>query len=477
MFSGYVFWLILSKIATPEIIGTSSAVISLATIFTTIVSIGVPSGVQRFLGKCFSEQKLEETKVSVKASLILVSLGVLTCSTLILISKEWIYDVFKIGFSLIVVFILLIASSAISNLFRSIVIASVKTKILPAVAILSTIAKFALTIILVVIGTGALGITIGFTFFPILTSVLLTITTIGMIFKSSKDKSETSFSHYFKNILVASMVVWIPSLITTTGSQLGTIVVLGIQGASQAGIYFIAFSIVMGISTLMSVLSSIAYPTLSAMHDGRKRFTWRITKLGLIFTLPFSSSIIFYTKEVMQLFGRGYIEGSFTLQILLLSILPMIVMSGINILVYSYGNYRQVLAIGLAGSIPRTIFYFIFVPIYGDIGAAISYTIGSIFGFILSTVIAKKIGMHIFWKDLTLIMIIPIGIAFILSLFGTNYIISILITLVICYTLLLKLQIVTRPDLQDALSVMPKKIANPILNLVAIFAKKLNRSF
>ena len=59
--SDIIFWLFLSKIATPEVIRTSSAVISLATILATIVTIGIPNGIQRFLGKSFSEQKLEDT--------------------------------------------------------------------------------------------------------------------------------------------------------------------------------------------------------------------------------------------------------------------------------------------------------------------------------------------------------------------------------------------------------------------------------
>ena len=101
----------------------------------------------------------------------------------------------------------------------------------------------------------------------------------------------------------------------------------------------------------------------------------------------------------MALFGQDYINGSPSLQILLLSVLPATLTTGINILIYSYGNYRQVLIIGLASSIPRTILYFALVPIYGSNGSAISFTIGSIIGSIACIVICRKIGMLIFWKD------------------------------------------------------------------------------
>lgn len=475
-FSAYGFWLIMSRITTVEVIGTSSAIVSLAGIFVVIVGVGIPTGIQRFLGKSFSEQKIEDAKMYVKTSLLIVSIGIIVGTTVILIAKDWIYDAVRFDFNLIIISIIFIASYAISTLFRSVIIASIKTKILVIVSILSSIAKFAIAIILVLIGTGALGVTIGFTSFSILGLIILAFT-IMTTFKRSKDKPKVSFSNSFRNIVIASMASWVPGLISTIGSQLGTIVVFGSQGASQAGLYFVAFSIVLGISTIMSVLSVIAFPILSAMHDGRKRFTWKVIKMSLLISLPFSSSIIFYSKEVMQLFGQGYSEGSSSLEILLLSMLPTAIMTGTNILVYSYGNYRQVLAIGLATSIPRTLLYFILVPIFGGTGAAISYTIGSVIGFIVSIVISKKVGMQIFWKELAYILVIPTTVGFLLSYFGINYIVGIFATLILSYILFLKLLIITRSDIYDSLRILPYSISNPIINIFNILEKKLKGSY
>jgi len=156
---------------------------------------------------------------------------------------------------------------------------------------------------------------------------------------------------------------------------------------------------------------------------------------------------------------------------------PTAVMTGVNTLVYSYGNYRQVLVIGLASNIPRAILYFILVPIYGGVGAAISFTAGSISGFILSIIIAKQIGMKIFWKDLALILLIPMGLAYILSHFEINYLVVIAITLITSYMVFLKVGIVARIDVQDSLGVLPSKIANPAIKLLNAIGNKLNRSY
>src|SRR3989475_8720077 len=412
MIIGYIFWFVLSKITTAEIIGTSSTVISLATIFSTVVIMGIPTGIQLFLGKNFSELKLQNVKMFINASLLLMAIGVIVSCILILIGKDWFDQTFRIDFKLLLVVILLIGTYAISTLFRSVVISSLNTKKLPVIMISSSIIKLVIAVILVTIGTGALGVTIGYAFYPVLASLFLSIIVLNIL-KSSKGKSEVVFSRCLKDVLVASVVSWIPSIIYTVGLHLGQIMVFGSHGAKQAGVYFIAFSIAGAISAVMLVLLTIAYPALSAMDDGRKRLTWRVTKISLIIAIPISSAVIFTSKETMQLFGQSYIAGSFPLEILLVSMLPTAIMTGINTLVYSYGNFRQVLVIGLSSNIPRAVLYFTLVPIYGSMGAAVSYTIGSIAGFIWSAVIAKKIGLKISWKDLVLILLIPTGFAFI----------------------------------------------------------------
>ncbi|MGI0021275.1 MAG: hypothetical protein ACRD9Q_00295 [Nitrososphaeraceae archaeon] len=476
MFSGYAFWFVMSRLTTSDIIGTASTLVSLATIFSVVAIIGVPTGVQRFLAKIFSEQKIQDARVFIRASLVLVTIGILSCSIAILIIQDVFHDVFKIDQSLVLVFVVLIAASSTFNLFRSIIISSLKTKMLPIITVVAVSFKIGLGIILVLIGTGALGITIGFTLFPILGSILLFVALITILGKSNV-KPETKLKQSIKDTLSASLANWFPALINTFGSQLGTVVVFGTKGASHAGVYFIAFSVFSAIFAVTSVLLSIAYPALSAMSDGRKRFAWRMIKMSLVVTLPIASSLIFYAREIMQLFGQGYVDGAFALQILLLSSLPAVIVSGVNSLVYSQGNYRRVLVIGLASSIPRVLLYFIVVPLYGSIGAALSFTLGSIIGFVVSIIFARAIGLQIFWRELLLVQIIPVGLGFVLKYMEINYVAGILITIITSYILFLKMRIISRVDIQDSIGILPAKIASPTLRIINAVAKKLDRQY
>ena len=467
MIFGYIFWIILSRIGAIEIIGTFSAILSLAGILAVIASFGIPEGIQRFLGKFFYQRKLNDAKVFVVSSLIIISSGIILCAIFTFILRDWIYVVFAFDLNIIAALIMLSASSTIYQLLHSIVISSLDTKILPTAMIILWTVRIALGTVIILAGVGAVGITLTYSAGYIAASVLLSATIVLILKKSVKSKSsEVNLSNASKDISISSVASWIPDLVMIIGIQLGTVVVFGTRGSNEAALYFISLTIVSGITVVVYSIFTMALPALSSMGDGRKRFAWHTIRLSSIISLPLTSSLIFYSKEIMQLIGRDYSEGSLSLQILLLSMLPIAVQAGIGSLVYSYGYYRYFLMIGLASSIPRTILYFTLIPVYGSTGASLAYTIGTLIGFAVSVVTAKRIGMLLIWKDLALIFFIPIALAFILDYLHVNYIIAILATVLSSYVLFLKLQIVTRSDVQYSLKILPERISNPIFKLL-----------
>jgi len=404
-------------------------------------------------------------KVFVKASLLLLTIGIFASSVLLLFLGDWVLTNYNIDMVLIFIAILLVASTCLTNLFRAISISSLRTKILPAITIISGSVKIGLAIILVSIGTGVLGVMIGFLAFSVLSSVLLSVNII-IIFKSSEKKSKIKLQSAIRSIFSASVVSWIPELIRRPGMHLGTIVVFGIQGASLAGVYFIAFSVFQALFLITLVLLTIGFPVLSGMVEGRKKLVWRLTKMSLVFGLPLTSILMFFANDILQVFGKEYLEGSLALEILMFSMLPLVVHRGVRALVYAYGNYRQVLLMGLGLNLPRIILYFILIPIYGASGAALSFTIGSLIGFIVAIIIAKKVGLQIFAKDLVIIFAIPTVLGFVLSYFEINFALSIIVILSVSYISYFRIGIITKEDLIDSVMVLPKKISEPTLKVL-----------
>jgi O-antigen/teichoic acid export membrane protein len=302
------------------------------------------------------------------------------------------------------------------------------------------------------------------------------------VIRMLRDKNPSSpiaaGNHSFKTILSASLPSWIPKLITVlSGANLGTIIVFGSNGSAEAASYFLSYTISLAVFSIVLPLFTVAYPALAAMSDGRKRLTWRIIKISMIISVPLSSSIFFYSTDVIGLLGYHYADASLLLRLFLIAIFPNSISLMIGQLVYAYGNYRQVLYIGLASSIPTTLLYLILVPILGSTGAVISYLVGSIGGLVMSTIISKKIGMQLHWKVLGLISIISVVPAFIYSYLQLNFVIGIIITLLTSYIVFLKFRIISKSDVDDTLNVLPKELARPITTVVHKVVKILNSDY
>jgi stage V sporulation protein B len=461
---GYSLWFILSKIAPLDVIGVSSTVVSLSIIFTAVVDLGISNGSTRFLGRSFSEGETGDTKVLIRASLFLLCVAIIACSSAVLVFKDMIFPA-TIGFELILVSVLLLGVSSVYAMLRSVLIASLQTQSFPKITIFSSICKISLTILLVLLGTGAIGITIGYASAFVLGMILLSYTLLRIL-KPLEKESRISLSFACRNILLASVPSWVPKVMSVIGAQLGTVVVFGAAGASQAGSYFVAFYVFYAITAVMDSLFSITFPVLSAMHDGRKRFVWRILKMSLIITLPISSTVILYSDEIMAIFGPDYIQASLPLKIILLSVLTFTFNVAIVLIVYSYGNYWQVLSIGLGSSASRILLYFFLVPLYGSTGAAITFTTGSIIAFFISVFVAKKIRMRVFWKEIALIFTIPMTIAFTLDYFQVQYSMGIPIILLLTFVSFFALRLLTKSDIVNSLGILPGRIAKPLIEIL-----------
>jgi O-antigen/teichoic acid export membrane protein len=471
LFSGFLLWIFLTKISTPQVIGTSSTLISLATIFATVASVGVPLGIPLFLGRIFAENRLQDARIFVYSSLLIVSIGLIASSSLVIVIRDFFYNQFSAD--LLILSVSLAAFTSIANLFRSIMVASLQLELLPKIMIASSIVMMAIAISLVLLEHGPSGIILAYVCSYALFSILL-IFYMSKIFKFT-GKASLKLSCSVKSLLKASIPAWIPALITMIGSaELGTIIVFGALGANQAGSYFISYAIFSVIAAVSYSIFSIAFPWLSSLNDGRKRLLWKLLKTSLLLSLPISSSLIFYSDEIMMVIGKDYVQGTAALQLFLISVLPNSVFIALSTLVYSYGNYKQVLVLGLCSSIPRAIFYFVLVLVYGSTGAALSYTLGSFTGFVASIIVAKNIGMILYWKDIIFMLIIPISLSFAFDYIGLNYVIGILCSVGITYTTLYKCRFIKRQDTENVLELLPMGFTETVTNLLNKIGTKQN---
>ena len=108
-------------------------------------------------------------------------MGVIVCIGVIISARDWMYDVFRIEHNLLILLVLLVASSSIYVLFRAIIIASLKTRRLTKITVISAAAKFSIAIILILFGYVSLSIFISTATFPILISILLAFNILELL--------------------------------------------------------------------------------------------------------------------------------------------------------------------------------------------------------------------------------------------------------------------------------------------------------
>lgn len=467
--SAYIFWIVISRLTSPDVVGVSAAVVSSAAIVTTVVNMGIPISIERFLGRAFGTHQTENLRLYIESSILILAISITVTSVVILFAGNLIsatVNSLDFNSSLILLTLIIIVSSSVSRLFRGIIIASLNTKILAITMACSTAAKFALAAGLLLLGLGAVGLTIGIASFTVLEAIMMVPSIRRILNTTSDGNSHITIRKSARELLVGGLPSWIPSLLSTLGSQLGTLVVFGSNGASQAAFYFISLSIYTAIQTGLGVLFTIMYPVLSSLDKGRERLSERTIRIGLLTTVPLSYSMIFYADNILSFFGDVYIQGSSALQILLLSIMPVALLTGISNHVYALGKYRQTLVIGIASSLPRAILYFILVPSLGSTGAAISFTAGSVTGLLTSLIIAKNVDIKIKWKQNLIFCLVPLFLSFIFNIFEINIIIGMSLSIVLSYAIYLKIHIMTKKDLHDFLIILPEGIAKPLGRLL-----------
>nr|MDO8100906.1 oligosaccharide flippase family protein [Candidatus Njordarchaeota archaeon] len=444
---GLAYWSLISLFSGVEPVGIASSVFSLSVLASGIATLGVPVGVQRFLGRDFSRKDIENLNTYFWSSfaftliLCLVSAIIIWCIALL--------NVPLIGFSenqltsagLIAI---LSFSPIIAAFFTSII----KTEYIAISYVVAAITRLGLGGFLVYSGLGWLGAVAGIILSYLSMGALMLFFALKELRRLGGIKVHFSFKA-LRESLHAGFATWIPGVIALLGQQLGTLTVFGLQGGFEAGAYFVAYAIFGIIYTLPTSLTSFLFPILSGLTNGGKEVAWKVLKLCLALACPSTAFVIFYPGFLLSLIGGDYIQSASTLTLLVLSTIPLTFISAMGSLIYAAGSYRKVLGIGLTINIPRVILYFLLVPIYGGSGAALSFLIGSATGLVAAIYLSKVADFQVSSRKIAVIIVAPFGAGLTCFLMGLNWFISgtiILVTSVLCYG---RSGVVERSDLTE----------------------------
>ncbi len=457
--TGYFYWLIISSIAGPEIVGIVSAIAGLSILLTGILSFGVNIGVQRYLGKALGMGDENKLRTYFWSSFILIFLVFATTSILLLIMGLHGYSIINLS-PFMLIFSAFLTLTCTNLIPLSLIQSLLRTELIFVMSLIGGILKIGTGLTLVFMGWGWVGAAIGY-LCPSLVNLV-----IGMLFslKNVSLRPIVSLSA-INDVLKAGIVTWLPTTITLIGYQLGVLMVFAYTSATETGLYYIASAIAGAITMVSMSTISLLLPFLSSLQNGRKRACFRVLKLCLTLVLPPSVFALIYPQFVLSLLGSEYTVASPILSTLLLTVVPNTIVGAVGNLVYAYGHYSLVLMIGLAANIPRVVLYYPLVLKAGGLGTAISSTIGSFVGMCAALLVARRVNFRIEWSVVGKILGLPIAIGLVSWLFRLQWWMG-LISLSLTYLLYLKLGILTRHEIVE--------IAN-VLKMESLLRKIYNR--
>ncbi len=441
--SGFVYWMIISKIAGSSVLGTTSAVVGVASLVNGVLGLGIPTGIQRYVGRAIGEKDLQEMKIYFWTGAIF-SLAIYISSAVVLFTISGlglsIGNITPQMFRMASLLVLLGSGSPLMAL----IIAHLRTQVLFMAALLGGTGKLIVGITLVVMGFGWIGATIGYAASYLINLMILLVYSLEI----AHPLTRPSLTHLIE-VLRAGLATWIPSVVAIAGQWLSVLLIYGFSNPSATGRFYIAFTASNAVIFIATGVLSLLLPVLSGMRDHRRRITDRVLNVALALSTPIATFLIAEPEVVLSLLGKEYIQASMDLRILLLSLIPLSVTVAVRSLLYAYGDYGKVTVMGLSQNIPRIAFYSILTPIMGSIGASISYTLGALTGMITSLFYGWKRGYTVDPRKIVIVAGIPAALTTTAFLVFPACWLATLALAAASYPVYLKLGVITVEDLRE----------------------------
>ena len=439
---GFLYWMVISAIAGSEVLGTTSAVVGFSSLVAGVLSLGAAVGLQRYLGVCLGKDDVGCLRRYFWSTALFAVLSYALAGTALAL----------VGFSGIrlgsVTPTMLEVAGLMTSLgfvgaLNALLISYLRTDLLFMGALAGNSLKLAVGIGLVRLGLGWVGASVGYL------CVNLAMLAIGLLYTRRIVGLKATFSvRALTDVIRAGVASWLPNIVVLAGQWLGVLAVYTSSTAAETGHYYVAFTIANFVLTIGSSMLMLLLPVLSSMPDGRKRAAGRVLKISLTVMTPVAAFIATYPWLPLSLLGKEYVAASQVLTLLLTAAVPTAMTICVTSLMYAYGSYEQVLAIGLAQNVPRIILYYLLTPVHGGLGTALAYVAGAFTGLVCSLRVAYAVNFDVGLRRVSIIVVVPAALSITSYGLSLPWLAGLFLTAV-SYLVYVRAGILTRSDIRE----------------------------
>jgi O-antigen/teichoic acid export membrane protein len=366
---GWIYWLVISKLTLSSELGNAVTVYSLVLLVTTLVQLGLEYPLLKRSG--IRGSQILGTAIIIELVFTLASIP------FVFIVINSLYDKSIKQFTWISIGLLVILSVEFVARFSLLGISNSKAVMI--VDLIGVGIKLASGFFLVYMAYGALGILLAYLIEGLFVTFTLLILQRSFGFRLG---NRGYFIEVIKDALINTPAKWSKMLIVTL-----SIVLLAFLNISNSdiGIFYVALMISIVVA---SFATSMAYMVIPSSSTFKKDLSTSSLRISLSITAPIVVALLVIPGSILSLIGAEYESAQTELFVLALAIIP----SSITInMISKLNNLDKSKLLILSGILQTLIFFisfFILVPIYQTVGAAISiliaYLTSSLFLIVLT---------------------------------------------------------------------------------------------
>jgi hypothetical protein len=425
---GYLFWFVAAASVRAAALGEVAYLVSLASIASTLLALGVPTAVMRLWPATGDVRYLGGGLAFLLAA-----------SAAALLLAFW-----------RPVLALLVAVGLLSQFYTAYFQASFNTKPVFIAAAVGQAARATAAVLLASFGPDALAATYA------LPGLLL----IGLGASASRVRPRL---FGVGELARAGVSVWFPGAVAVLGTNLGVVAAYNLAHPEVAGYVYIAQVLANAAVGVATVVTGVLLPYLSSLRE-RGPATVKAFRLALALSLPLASALAAGGVHFLALLGGQYAEAADALAVFVLANLAALAAQSLSSLVYAEGFYFTYLGVGVASNATRIVLYLLWGS--SDVGVAGSFLVGSLVGLALYAYLRRDVARGMF---AVLPRALPAAVPGLAGLFG---VVPAALGAAAGYLLELRLGLVSRGELGEfARQVLPSSL---YLRLAPVAARLLD---
>ena len=236
-----------------------------------------------------------------------------------------------------------------------------------------------------------------------LTTIAATISVLALMFWTRRALSQArshkpSYDHW-REWLIVSAPMLVLGVVQELMNQVDIILLGHLANARETALFAASWRLASLVPFALAALATMAGPLIAGAYergarDELHRVSSIVARLGFVFALMSAMFLYVLAKPLLSLFGRGFVQGSPVLAVLLLGGIVNAFTGVVAYLLTLTGRERQGLAI-FAGALALSVgLNLLLIPPFGAIGAAVaSSTAMAAWNFTMLFYVRRTIGI------------------------------------------------------------------------------------